>query len=314
MKAFRILSLTGGGARGLFQAHYLNRLAESDNDALHKRFDLIAGTSVGSINGLVVSLQIPTKSAVQLFEETLPVLFTPKRYKGGVGKYIFAGAIYNQDFLRAALRPILDSRTIGDCKTFFLAPAVSLSGFKAKLFSNPPRNENERHIKAIDVALASAAAPTYFDPVRLPDLAQSFLDGGLWANSPSLAAVLFAHNRLKVPFSDMRLLSIGTGRYPSGSTMNEFKKMRPISQSSITAIFDAMFASQHDFFDRSARELIGDDNLIQIDCNLRDNIPLDDADSAIKMLPDLASETFDSTSERVLSIFRLSSEKYPTSS
>jgi hypothetical protein len=80
MKPFRILSLAGGGARGLFQSHYLHRLSQHGDPTLSKRFDLVAGTSVGSINGLTVSLEIPTAKAVKLFNETLPTLFTPKRW------------------------------------------------------------------------------------------------------------------------------------------------------------------------------------------------------------------------------------------
>ena len=62
-----------------------------------------------------------------------------------------------------------------------------------------------------DAVLASCSAPTYFDPHIINDTYQ-LVDGGLWANNPSLVAAIDAHYRLKVPLEDIRVLSIGTGK------------------------------------------------------------------------------------------------------
>src|ERR1041385_3574103 len=65
---------------------------------------------------------------------------------------------------------------------------------------------------ATDVALATAAAPTYFGAATVDDSA--YLDGGLWANNPTLAAVVEATTRLNVPLSRIDVLSVGTTSTP----------------------------------------------------------------------------------------------------
>ena len=66
-------------------------------------------------------------------------------------------------------------------------------------------------MRVSDAVLASCSAPTYFDPVVVDDKYR-LIDGGLWANNPSLVAIIDANYRLKIPLKEIRVLSIGTGK------------------------------------------------------------------------------------------------------
>ena len=88
---------------------------------------------------------------------------------------------------------------------------------------------------AADVALASAAAPSFFrahQPGGLDILGnvykeeRSYVDGGLWANNPVLCAVMAAHRHMNVAFGDMKVLSVGNGRIPEGEATNAFDQSR----------------------------------------------------------------------------------------
>lgn len=303
MNSFRILSLAGGGVRGLFQIHYLNRLARIGDPLLYKRFDLIAGTSIGAINGLMISLAVPTEEALRLFESTVEELFRPRRLRGNIfGKAVLKGGIYQQTHLKNSLKTQFGDKTLDDCHTHFIGTSASVSGFHSRLFSNH-KDDPDRKRLAVDVALASSAAPTYFDPHKIESLNQSFLDGGVWANSPSLPAVLYAHFKLGVPLHAIRVLAVGTGQNPSGETDRAIRKIRPVSKRAIEAVLELMFASQKHFYEGSTRSLIGSENYIPVDFILKREIRLDDARSAKEKLPGLAEEQLRQTVDLVDRLF-----------
>lgn len=73
---FRILALSGGGYRGLYTAELLKRIeADNNGEPLARRFDLIAGTSIGGILALALACEIPASKLVELFETHGPTIF-----------------------------------------------------------------------------------------------------------------------------------------------------------------------------------------------------------------------------------------------
>ena len=284
MSNFRILSLSGGGARGLFQAHFLSRIAASIDTRLYEHFDLIIGTSIGSINGLGVSLDIEPRRLVELFDDRADEIFGATRFTQAA-RALIGGPLYQQEPLKNALVSLFGDRTLSDCKRFFVAAATSLVTYNATRFSNFLKEAGDSTLKASDVALASSSAPFFFRPHTLDDGHQSFVDGGVWANSPCLAAILIAHRSFNIPFEAMRVLSLGTGQHPHGSTLERFIDMRLASPEAMRTLSELMLASQMNYTETMGKELVGAGRFFHINPTLQEPIGLHNVSAAKKLLP-----------------------------
>ena len=103
--------------------------------------------------------------------------------------------------------------TLGEVPVPLIVPSVDIGNgcvhiFKSKYADGFVRDPDA---KVSDAVLASCSAPTYFDPHLVAGKYQ-LVDGGLWANNPSLVAVIDAKYRLSISLDDIRVLSIGTGK------------------------------------------------------------------------------------------------------
>ncbi|MGZ9211150.1 MAG: CBASS cGAMP-activated phospholipase [Candidatus Binatia bacterium] len=201
---FWILALSGGGARGLFTANVLAQMEKEINEPLADHFDLIAGTSVGGILALGLAKEIPANQLVDLFDH-ISEIFAPKCW------WPVFRAKYRNNVLKELLEESFGNTTIGDLKHRVMIPSVNYTKGTPSLFKTP-HNERLRidwEYHLVDVALATAAAPTYFPVYSFAD--QHFVDGGLVANAPGLTAV---HEALHfVGHSDVNtihVVSVGT--------------------------------------------------------------------------------------------------------
>ena len=103
-----------------------------------------------------------------------------------------------------------ENTRIGDLLHPIIVPTVNVTKGKPQLFKTPHHASFERdlHLKVVDVALATSAAPTFFPLAEIGD--SLFVDGGLYGNSPDLLALHEAEHFLQIPLSDIHLLSVGT--------------------------------------------------------------------------------------------------------
>lgn len=226
-KAFKILSIDGGGIRGIFPAMFLTQLEEElkssgkENWQVYQNFDLICGTSTGGIIALALALGIPAKEIHELYLEHAKQIFGKKRKF----KQIFLSA-YKRDTLETLLRSKFSSEEdkelrLKDCKTNVCIPVYDLVEGKPSVYKNDfhPRFTRDYHIPAYQVALATAAAPTFFDPfsseyIDLNGLNKSFsnkVDGGVFANNPTLLGIVEAQESFGKNLGDLKVLSLGTG-------------------------------------------------------------------------------------------------------
>lgn len=204
---FRVLALSGGGYRGLYTAKVLADLETHIGAPIASRFDLIAGTSIGGILALALSLDIPASTMVELFTRHGQDIFKARRSLWG---------LVRSRYTQAALARLLETdelfgnRTLGDCTHRVIVPAIDYSNGVPVLFKTPHHTDLTRdHVYAIaDVALATSAAPAYF-PRHCFDNRQ-FIDGGLFANAPGLLAFHEAQHYLGVRRDDIHVVSIGT--------------------------------------------------------------------------------------------------------
>ena len=223
----KILSIDGGGIRGTFPAAYLADFEKEIDHPLHEYFDLIAGTSTGGIIAIGLAMGMTANEILELYESRGPEIFSQQQ-DGFVGwgqrnlrkfKWKFWGPKYDTQALQAALTDILGERRIGDAKTRLLIPAWNPKMGTVYIFKTAHHQRLRTDYKelAADVAMATAAAPTFFrEFITSRDV--GLVDGGVWANNPTGFAVAEGIGTLGWEPSEIRVLSIGC--------LEEITKMR----------------------------------------------------------------------------------------
>jgi uncharacterized protein len=203
----RILAIDGGGIRGVYASHVLERIQEQYEIEFHRDFDLIAGTSTGAIIAAALAFGVPISRVKKLYLQHGSRIFTSRRLS--LGGTLFPR--YSSAPLRDALVEVFGDATLSKAKTKLIIPATDVGNGGVHIFkSSYDRNFIRDHkVKVVDAILASCAAPSYFAPARVGPYQLS--DGGLWANNPSLVAVTEALTRLKAERANIRLLSVGSG-------------------------------------------------------------------------------------------------------
>lgn len=209
---FYILSVDGGGFRGLFAAHLLKRMEEVWKLDWYGRFGLFAGTSTGSILTAGLACGLPAAKLAEFYATHGRAIFRPRLRSRLDALKIFTSR-YSNDTLRGLLEQEFGSSTLGEIPVPLILPSVDIGNgcvhvFKSKYADGFVRDPN---VRVSDAVLASCCAPTYFDPHVVDDKYQ-LIDGGLWANNPCLVATIDAHYRLGIALDDVRVLSIGTGK------------------------------------------------------------------------------------------------------
>ncbi|MFQ2132585.1 CBASS cGAMP-activated phospholipase [Aeromonas hydrophila] len=220
----RILSLNGGGARGLFT---ISVLAEIERIIASKTgiqdvkvgdyFDLITGTSIGGILALGLATGKTARELETVFFEQAPIIFPQRRGWINTLKSLFA-PIYNSAPLKRAVEKMIGpDATFNDLSRRVMIPTVNLSTGKPQFFKTPhnPNFNRDGVLKLIDAAMATSAAPTYFAPHYCDDLKAYFADGGLVANNPSYIGLLEVFRDMQSDFPDasyqnVHILNIGT--------------------------------------------------------------------------------------------------------
>jgi uncharacterized protein len=221
---FRILSLDGGGIKGAFTASVLTEIENEIGGPIGDYFDLIAGTSTGGILALGVAYRIPAKTIRDFYRKMGPTIFpaTGRLGVSGLLRQLF-GPKHSHATLRAALEEVLQNRKFGDAKNRLVIPTYDAIGGRLFLLKTAHHDRFKFDINAlaVDVALATSAAPTYFAASPFPvHEGSSFVDGGVWANNPVLAAVIEATSFLDQPLGEIDVLSIGTTSAPFNIAKN----------------------------------------------------------------------------------------------
>jgi hypothetical protein len=212
----QLLSLTGGGYRGLFTASALAALEAHARRPIGRCFELIAGTSIGGLLALAVAFERPMQSVVDLFTHTGPSIFPPApQATFSRALKLFAHDAWRPRFdteqLRAVVLHLFDKEAkLGDAIHPVLIPAVNLTQGQPQVFKTPHHASfvRDKHLSVVEIAMATSAAPTFFAPARLGD--NLYVDGGLYANTPDLVALHEATHFLQTPIEQIYMLSIGT--------------------------------------------------------------------------------------------------------
>ena len=213
---FRILSLAGGGYLGFYTACVLARLEEQAGEPLGRRFDLIAGTSVGGILAIALAFEIPMATIRTLFLEHGTRIFSARALPSNPVSKLrdltrsVLGPKYNGIALNKALVTHLGRKTLAEARHAVVVPAVNITLSQTKVFKSPHAagSRGDEGVRAASVAMATSAAPAYFPSVRVGQ--HLYADGGLFAVAPDQVAMHEAEHFMRVDAGRIRMLSIGT--------------------------------------------------------------------------------------------------------
>ena len=216
MATYRILTFDGGGIKGLFTATLLERILQR-RPTLLERTDLLSGTSTGGIIALGLAAGKAPPTMARLYREDGPRIFDDSWWDDllDLGKAV--GADYSNKGLKRVLKREFGSTILSDLGMRVLIPAFDLDApakrgrpraWKPKFFHNFPGRDSDGRERVVDVALRTSAAPTYF-PSH-----QGYIDGGVVANNPSVAALTQALQTGGCSLDEVYVLSLGTGAEP----------------------------------------------------------------------------------------------------
>jgi patatin-like phospholipase/acyl hydrolase len=202
----KLLSIDGGGIRGIFAIAILQALEEEYQQPIGDLFDVIAGTSTGAIIAAAVSLN-KNMSEIQKSYQNFGEKIFVRQSKIGLFK-----SVYSDRYLRFLLKEAFGELTLEEIRKPLLIPAVDITHCKPFIhYSNYGHPESDDlSIKLWDSVLSSCSAPVYFPPNNVEKKYLS-IDGGLWANNPSLVCLTEATHFFNKSLEDIKILSLGTG-------------------------------------------------------------------------------------------------------
>jgi patatin-like phospholipase/acyl hydrolase len=219
----RVLAIDGGGIRGLIPALVLTELERRAGRRVFELFDLIAGTSTGGI--LVCALcapdPLPASELVKLYEDEGPHIFDRSLFQRIRSADGLLDEKYDDAALDRALERFLGHKRLAETKPNLIVPAydTALPGpyfFKTSKAQEAPAEDD---FPLSVVARATAAAPTYFEPVEADE--KALVDGGVFATNPAMCALAEVLN--DVAPRDVVLLSLGTGERTHKRSFDEIK-------------------------------------------------------------------------------------------
>ena len=262
----KILSFDGGGIRGLFQAGFLKKI-ENQNPV--DRCDVLIGTSTGAIIAVALARGLSPTRILELYRNMGEKLFSKKT---GLATSLFRGAPrYSSKVLGDILQNGFGPAKLGDCSKRTMICAVRFTDSSLKVFDS----QEDSSLSIVDVLLASTAAPTYFKEHTIGN--QTYMDGGIAANNPSLEAVRiisksFSHKKI-------RILSVGNGKSVKSrlrSTLSTRIGYAMFARDMFGTLLDLQSETVH----LHCQSLLGKSNYIRIN-KLYDKLAeLDDYDTA----------------------------------
>ena len=285
--AYRILSLDGGGIRGIITIILMERLLQRHPNWL-ERVDLFAGTSTGGILSLGLASGLKPRELKQLYLDRGHEIFADSLWDDVKDLGRLAGAEYSSENLKRILQEVFGDRTLGDLKQRVVVPVFDLDNeaetaevrsWKPKIFHNFSGPDSDADQPLWKVAFYTSLAPTYFPP------SDGYIDGGVFANSPSMIALGQTQDQRGVEpnpaLEEVRLLSLGTGRSLNfieepNPDWGEWKWVRPLLQ--------LMFQADMDVADYQCRQFLGDRyHRLKLNFPPERSIPMDDVGSVVEM-------------------------------
>jgi len=252
----RVLSIDGGGIRGLIAARVLAEIERRCGRLAGELFDLVAGTSTGAIIACALTRPEPLSAdrIARIYVEEGPEIFSRSLLKRITSAEGYLDERYESDGLLTSLR-----RHLGDARLADAGPAILLTAYDLER-RNALLLRNDDDMSMVDAAHGSAAAPSYFEPARVGDL--TLVDGGVFATNPAMCAYADAGGAVEL------LVSLGSGEH---TRVLSFEQVRDWGRLEwVRPALDVVFDGTADAVDFQLKALMGDDYV-------RLQTPLDEA-------------------------------------
>lgn len=222
-KTIKVLSIDGGGVRGIIAAKILTKIEKKTNKSISENFDIIIGNSTGAL--LALGLSTPNLKKENKYTALDLVNFyhinSKNIFYSNTFRKLFSGfglwaPKYSRDNLDSILKELFGETKLSELLCNIIVTSYNLkSGLPHIWTSYLPKTDNDFYL--YDIAGATSSAPTFFSPKEIykgDKLYSIEVDGGLYANNP--AAVLLSeinniYNK-KINHDDILFISIGTGR------------------------------------------------------------------------------------------------------
>ncbi len=308
---FKVLSIDGGGIRGIFSAIILKEIEDKFGIHIYDHFDLVAGTSTGSILAASVAIGLPLEEIINLYKNKAGDIFKLRQLgRGGLYK-----SKYDNKFLKELLFEKFGDTKLFDSnlKTNLLIPTTDISNGDVHIIKSYYLKEfkRDKDRKIADVVLASCSAPLYFNPIKIEKVLLA--DGGLWANNPSLLAITEGIGKIKstdkiekITFENTKLLSIGTGigqQYYNAKDA-EIDRWGFLSKWKTKKLIDTILNLQSINVDNTVKFLLPEENYLRINFQSDSNLSLDSID-IISALEAKASKYFADNSDSIRKLMEL---------
>ncbi len=271
----RVLAIDGGGIRGLIPALVLAELEHRAGRRVYELFDLIAGTSTGGILACALCAPdpLPAEEVAAIYEEEGPQIFDRSVWQRIRSAEGLLDEKYDAGALDRALERFIADKRLADTVPELIVPAYDMSEPGPFFFKT--RNARERRLEDFPltvVARATAAAPTYFEP--LPVGERALVDGGVFAVNPAMCA--FAEVLRFHPSADVVLLSLGTGQRTRSRRFADVDDWGLVEWA--RPILDVVFDGVSDAVDYQLRHVLGEERYWRLQVELtRASDDLDDA-------------------------------------
>ncbi len=222
-KQIKILSIDGGGIRGIIPTIFLDQIEQQTGRPISSLFDLITGTSAGGI--ITLGLTIPdlnnqpkytAQKLLDIFDKENRQVFQTNPFR----KILTLGSLINEKYSNQGLQQLLDQylghAKLTDCLTQVLLTSYDIEDRSPFFFkSTHAHKDTKNNFLLKHAALATTAAPTFFEPAKIPYQNSrgylSLIDGGVFAANPSLTALVEA-TKIFPDADEYILVSLGTGK------------------------------------------------------------------------------------------------------
>ncbi|MCG8328035.1 MAG: patatin-like phospholipase family protein [Chitinophagales bacterium] len=282
----KILSIDGGGIRGIIPAMILEEIEARTGKPISHMFDLIAGTSTGGILALGLTVDNgrgqPKYSAsdlVKLYREKGQQIFDRDTWHRIRSMGNLRDEKYPNENLKKLLKEYFGNARLKDCLTEVIITSYETERripwiFKSIHAKNPKKENYDFDL--VDIALATSAAPTYFEPHKVEYKENdylSFIDGGIYANNPAMCAYAEAKSMFKKKDDEIRIVSLGTGQLTRRLYHKDLKNLgligwaQPILSCAFDGISDTVdyqlskFLSRENYFRFQAELKEGNDDM-----------------------------------------------------
>ncbi len=210
---FRILSLDGGGSKGFYTLGVLHEIEGLLQCPLHKRFDLVYGTSTGAIIAALIALGHTVEEIHQYYRKYVPAIM---KQSSASGKSIALANLSVDVFGKASFEEVKTGIGIVSTKWVTEQPMI----FKANV--NQAFGRKSTFLPGFGVPIgeavqASCSAYPFFNRKTVTTgsgASFELIDGGFCANNPALYAITDALVALGKERQDIRIVSVGVGSYP----------------------------------------------------------------------------------------------------